>query len=278
MKCVQPDDGSLLTQYMLNLLNDEDRGRFEEHVMSCESCWQELSEADPKLCTIGVHRKQLLETLHQEGISFEGLREELLAPEKRTGILQEFLDDLTSAIGWLLHGKRWVPVAGMVVVALLLTLLPTNQRSGNPYLSMLSFEKYPYLESPTRTGMTASSTNPLFSKGIKAYNDGDYKKAAAILAQVTSETPNEWPGWFFLGVSYYLDQQAKPAIAALLVADSLNDYAMELEIKWYLSQAYLLDNDPDNALPYLRWLEDKPGEFSSKAKSLIKEIDEVEVK
>jgi tetratricopeptide (TPR) repeat protein len=278
MKCVRPNDGSLITQYILNLLDEADRCRFEEHLMSCEPCRLNLLEANPELTAFGTHKKELVETLHQEGITFERLKEELSAVKKKTGILRELLDDVTQSIGWLVHGKRLIPVAGVLVVALLLVFWTTTRQPSNPYLPLLSFEKYPYQESRTRAGLPTPSTSPLFSEGLQAYNEGDYKKAAEILTEATKESPNEWSAWYFLGVSYYLDGQARPAITALLVADSLNKYAMEIEVKWYLAQAYLLDNDPDSALPILQWLEEKPSDYSSRATDLIKQIQEVDAK
>jgi Flp pilus assembly protein TadD len=111
---------------------------------------------------------------------------------------------------------------------------------------------------------------------MKAYNENDYKNAARILSNATQESPNDWSLWFFLGVSYYLDKQAKPSINALLQADDLNKYALEIEIKWYLAQAYLLNNDPQSALPYLLWLKEKPGDYSSKADALLEAIQDID--
>ena len=278
MKCQYPSDGSLLTQYALNLLNDEDQCRFEEHLMNCESCRLELQKTDPILTSAGAHRNQLVTMLHREGISYDRLKRELIAARNRTRTLKEFFDGIAKPISWLFFGKRWIPVAGAVAVVLLLVFLPMIWQSGNPYLSMLTFESMPYKEYHTRGGVTTFPTSPLFSMGMQAYNEGDYKSAAAILLEATEESPDDWPGWFFLGVSYYLDGQAQPAIDALLRADSLNKYAMEIEVKWYLAQAYLLNNDPDKAMPYLQWLAEKPGDYSSKAKDLINRIREVNSK
>jgi tetratricopeptide (TPR) repeat protein len=278
MKCIYPHDGALLTQYTLNLLNDEDQYRFEEHVMNCDFCRLELQKTDPRLMTAGFHREQLVETLHSEGISFDGLKRELKIAADRSGALRELIDHIVQWMSWLFFGKRWIPIAGTIAIVILLVLLPMVRQSGNPYLSMLTFEKVPYQEYHTRAGITPSPMSPLFSMGMQAYNEGNYKDAAAILSEATVESPANWSGWFFLGVSYFMDGQAKPAIDALLKADSLNRYAMEIEVKWYLAQAYLLNNDPDGALPYLQWLAEKPGEYSSKAKDLINKIHAIETK
>ena len=77
MDCANPNDGSLLLQYTLNLLDEEDRYRFEVHMMSCEFCRLELSKGDPETAFIGARKEHIVEALHEEGISFEGLKEEL---------------------------------------------------------------------------------------------------------------------------------------------------------------------------------------------------------
>lgn len=278
MKCINPNDGSLLTQYLLNLLNDEDRCRFEEHMMSCESCRLDLSKADPEIAAIGAYKDRIVEALHAEGISFEGLREELISTKRKKRRFQEFLGVLSVRIAWLLRTKRIAIATGVVAIAVFIVLLPKGPEENNPYLPMLSFEKFAYQESSTRAGAPAVAMNPLFSKGLKAYNENDYKNAAKTLMEATQESPHEWSVWFFLGLSYYLDKKAKPAIAALLEADSLNQYSLEIEIKWYLAQACLLDNAPNRALPYLLWLQGKPGDYSSKAEILVKAIQEVSAK
>lgn len=277
MKCINSNDGSLLTQYMLYLLNEEDQRRFEDHLMNCESCHLALLNAAPELVAIGTNKKHVLEALQAEGISFEGLREELMSIKKK-GRFQESLGVLSIRIAGLLRTKRIAIATGLFAVAVLIVLLFKGPAVNNSYLPRLSFEKFAYQESSTRAVAPTIASNPLFSKGMKAYSENDYKNAIMILKAATVESPKEWSAWFFLGASYYLDRQAKPAIAALLEADNLNRYSLEIEIKWYLAQAYLLDNAPNKALPYLQWLEEKPGEYSPKAKELVKSIQEVNAK
>lgn len=272
MECNHPNDGSLLTQYMLNLLNEEDRCRFEEHLMNCESCRLALLKANPELAAIGAHKERIVQALHKEGISFESLRKELMSSERKKGILQEFLTSVSVPKNWLLQNKRVAFVMGTAVIVLLTALLLKGPVQDNPYIPLLSFDKFVYQELTTRDQASATSVDPLFLEGMKLYNDNDYKNAAKIFKNATLESPHKWSSWFFLGVSYYLDKQAEPAITALLEADNLNQYSLEIEIKWYLAQSHLLNNDPDSALPYLLWLQEKPGDYSSKTDILIKAI------
>jgi len=277
MKCTNSSAGALLTQYALNLLNEEDRCRFEEHVMSCESCRQELLEFDPMLGAIGARREQVVNALHEQGISFESLKAELLSTKKR-GMPRNVSRPLSGTMASLFRFRILVPAAALAVIALLILSFPNGSERVNPYLPILSFDKFAYQEMPSRAMSAAPSTDSLFSKAMAAYNANDYKSAEQLLLNATQESPNEWSIWFFLGVTYYLDKQAAPAIAALLQADSLNRYALEIETKWYLAQAYLLNNDPEKALPYFLWIQEKPGEYASRAEALATAIREEHAK
>ena len=274
MDCANPNDGSLLLQYTLNLLDEEDRYRFEVHMMSCEFCRLELSKGDPETAFIGARKEHIVEALHEEGISFEGLKEELIAVKRKKSVFQDFLRDISEKIAWLSRPRVLVP-AGVIAGVLLMVLLLKHSEPDNAYLSMLSFDKFPCQELSTRAPAPTFSISPLFTAGMKAYTENDYGNATKILKEATQESPDKWDYWFYLGMSYYLDKQAEPAIAALLKADKLNQYALEVEIKWFLAQSYLLNKDSNSALVLLRWLEDKPGEYSSRANNLVKAIQEV---
>ena len=274
MKCTYPTEGSLLIQYILNLLDEDDRRRFEDHVMTCEACRAELAQADPGMTAIGASRAYIVEALHGEGISFERLKRELLSAKRKKGILQEFFSDLSALVVAIFRNKKLVSAAGIVAVVLITALLLKGPKQDNAYLTLLSFDKFVYQELPTRSRMPESSANRLFAEGMKAYNDNDFENAIESLMGATQEAPNEWSYWFFLGVSYYLNRQAEPAITALLEADVLNQYALEIEVKWYLGQAYLLNNDPGSAIPYLQWLDERPGGHSAKVKALMNAIQE----
>jgi hypothetical protein len=259
---------------MLNLLNETDRHRFEVHMMNCEFCRLELSKADSKIALIGDLRQEIVDSLREQGITFEGLKKELVATKKKQKFLQKFFGERLDKINLFLRPRVLLPV-GLIAIVLLTMIVFRQIGSGNVYLSMLSFEKFPYQELSTRTQTTTPSMSPLFLKGIKFYNEDDFKSAAKILKEATQESPERWEYWFYLGVSNFLNKQPKPAIMALSVADKLNRCALEIEIKWYLAQAHLLNEDSENALVYLHWLENKPSKYSSNAKKLIDAIQNI---
>ena len=47
MKCSDPKTEELTGSYELGLLSEEKRARFEEHLLSCSACFDELYEAAP---------------------------------------------------------------------------------------------------------------------------------------------------------------------------------------------------------------------------------------
>ena len=47
MACTDPELGKLIGSYELNLLSDEERKRFEDHVVTCDECVKELYRMAP---------------------------------------------------------------------------------------------------------------------------------------------------------------------------------------------------------------------------------------
>lgn len=47
MACTDPELGKLIGSYELNLLSDEERKRFEDHVVACDECVKELYRMAP---------------------------------------------------------------------------------------------------------------------------------------------------------------------------------------------------------------------------------------
>ena len=47
MACNDPELGKLIGSYELNLLTDEERKRFEDHVVTCDDCLKDLYRMAP---------------------------------------------------------------------------------------------------------------------------------------------------------------------------------------------------------------------------------------
>ena len=106
------------------------------------------------------------------------------------------------------------------------------------------------------------------------YNRGEYRRAAAILEKIVARQPDRWVSWLYLGISYYMERQPKPALKALTRADGLSKYALKSEIRWYLMQSYLLDRNPTAADSLRRQLSAMNSAYAVKADSLWSRISD----
>ncbi|TKJ39759.1 hypothetical protein CEE37_10805 [candidate division LCP-89 bacterium B3_LCP] len=86
--------------------------------------------------------------------------------------------------------------------------------------------------------------------------------------------PQEGKWWLYLGVSYYVDRQAHSAVKSLSEAEKLTVNTLNDRAKWYLAQAYLLSEDPHNAIPLLEELKNSDSEYLKKADELLTMVKE----
>lgn len=69
--CIDRRVGSLLLPYGLHTLSDAELSRFEEHLLRCPACHNELWAAAPFLHILYLQRIMLVEHFHATGRSFE---------------------------------------------------------------------------------------------------------------------------------------------------------------------------------------------------------------
>ena len=90
--------------------------------------------------------------------------------------------------------------------------------------------------------------------------------------------PDEGTWWFYLGICHYLDRNPRPAIEALMTAESLTKFALKARSRWYLAQSYLLAQDSKNAKPILESLVNEERHYSEEAAELLSKINAVDAK
>lgn len=76
--CIDRRVGCLLLPYGLHTLSDRDLNRFEEHLLRCHACHDELWAAAPFLHTLYLQRLMLVEHFRATGRSFEECMSRLL--------------------------------------------------------------------------------------------------------------------------------------------------------------------------------------------------------
>jgi len=263
--------GELITQYEMGQLSDEERDRFEEHLMDCDFCRRELEEMLPTISAMRRHKAEIVQGLHDEGISFESLKERLLAlprPSRAKKTSPKYTWDKI-VLGFKTFGRPRIFVPAAVVVTALLLFVTLLRHPENPYLTYLSFEKLPYRPQTLR-GEMATEAERLFHEGMNDYLRGNYKGAIGSLRDAVTEAPDNGSWWLYLGVCYYLDHKGKRAIESLTRADALTQHSLKVRTRWYLAEAHLLQGDADKAIPLLEWISAQKMGYAAQADSLSK--------
>jgi hypothetical protein len=278
--CTNEELGRLMTRYEAGQLSDEERDRFEEHLLDCDFCFQELKQMAPFMSAIQRHRVALIDSLHRDGISFESLKEDLLASHHTKRIpYRKRWESIAQIFENLLRPRVWGPAIGVVAVVVLFLLI--TPFSGNPYLDHLSVEKLSFnelhgYEATHLRGGNVSEADSLFLLGMDDYLANNYKGAIGKIEDALEIAPDKGNWWLYLGVCYYLDHKANPAIEALTMADSLTQFYNKERARWYLAQAYLLKKDSQKAVPLLEWIVAQNRIYAEKADTLLKAVQSID--
>ena len=78
-QCIDEKLGSLITLYELNQLSEKERLRFEEHLLECDFCYQELKGMNPIVFAIRENGAVILKELQGEGLGFDSQKQEWLS-------------------------------------------------------------------------------------------------------------------------------------------------------------------------------------------------------
>ncbi len=106
--------------------------------------------------------------------------------------------------------------------------------------------------------------------GMIAYDAGRYAEAARSLAAYTALRPDP-TAKVYLGVSYLLAGKSEQAIAPLTEATTSPEPPVQEAAFWYLTLAYLAENQPDEARNTLRNIP-IDGLFGEKARALGEQL------
>ncbi len=117
----------------------------------------------------------------------------------------------------------------------------------------------------------AKSPNKLEKEWHQAYRDGQYDRVVELLGPQVER--GEEASFYFGSTLLYLEypRRAIPPLEKVLQTGNPEGY--EENARWYLAIAYLLDNDPDSAVPLLREIVEKNRHYKQKAAmKLLKEL------
>ena len=277
--CINPDLGHLIAHYELGQLSESERDAFEEHLLRCEFCAQEVELMRDVSEALLANRERIRQGLAEDGITFEVLKKKLTAAKtpEHPHVFRRFWEALNMSkhteqtrIFWRAAGVA-VGIA-LVAVVIYVAVSNTGTRGTTPYMPMLSFKVLPYEGTLTLRGAEKIEGQELFEQGMEAYLQADYKKAIKLLRQATAKSADQPTWWLYLGVCHYLLRDAKPAIKTLSRADELAQGPVRIRSRWFLAQAYLLNGDRDSAEPLLEWIVTQKKDHQDDATNLLTKL------
>jgi len=236
----------LLAAYELGLLEDDECRGFENHLIDCAECAEELFAMAPAAAAMtakpGAFARKAADNLQAESF-FARLNRFLFSGPARA----------------------LVPVAAVAVLAMLIFM----PQAPDPKFGNLATTEAPtFFPIQVRAGGD-NQWLPLWESGMQHYQDGNYEDAAHDLNQAVNLLAlNPDPdsehytvldnAQVYLGVSHLLSDQEEKAVATLKVAAQSQMKPVQQKALWYLAQAYLVGEQPEDALAVLEQLQNSP--------------------
>jgi tetratricopeptide (TPR) repeat protein len=279
--CINPTLGKLIFHFEMGQLEDASRDRFEEHLLKCDFCREEVEQMYTVTNAMLANRAVIRAGLEKDGLTFEALKKQLAKDARRQQA------DVNQKWRWLVNLIRtlkeqrilWPALGTTGVVALAAVVyflvVPTEMQTSSSYVPYLRFQVLPYEGSLTLRGETVLEGKEQFDKGMEAYLRADYKQAAKYLKIAVDKSPKQADWWLYLGVCHFLRRDAKPAIKALDRADELAQGSIRIRTRWFLAQAYLLQGDRDKAEPLLEWVVTQKKDYADEASDLLLHLRDV---
>ncbi|MCX6601837.1 MAG: hypothetical protein NT025_09815 [bacterium] len=282
--CKNPEIGKLIAHYEAGQLDDADRNRFEEHLLECDFCVEEVERMYPVATALLANRDRIREGLAQDGITFDALKERLAHAargQQRRGVLAPIREQVLGLrealrrppVLWTALGTAAAMI--LLVVTFQFVVRPNESPSDSRCVPFLSFQALPYEGSLTLRGEGAVAGKEDFDKGMEAYLQADYRRATKYLRQAVNQSSGQAEWWLYLGVCSYLQRDAKQAMKALGRADELAQGRVKLRARWFLAQTYLLNGDRDRAEPLLEWIVAQKRDYYQDATDLLNRLREL---
>ena len=106
--------------------------------------------------------------------------------------------------------------------------------------------------------------------GLLLYENGNYEEAYHIFQNYLQDNYNNQTIKFFAAISALETDRTEEAIAALIEIIESDDALFEVKAKWYLSLAYIKEDEVENASKYLKELAATPNDYQDKAEDLLR--------
>ncbi|HTF20397.1 MAG TPA: tetratricopeptide repeat protein [Chryseolinea sp.] len=240
-------DIELIEKYFDEGLSEFDAASFERRI-----------NTDDSFRTLVEQEKYII-----GAIRIQGLKDELEQLKR----MEATLKDPHTAIRQS-SNRRWYALAAAVVALIIVARFALMPGVTTEDLYEDHFRPYPNVFEPTLRGQSLANDR---TDAFKAYEKGDYKQAAALFRTVLQRQKD--PGVLLLlgNCNLMLGNTAEAIVNFSKLAGESSELSMQA--KWFLSLAYLKDDDKTRALPLLKELAATDASYADKAKEILKELE-----
>ncbi|HEY3296110.1 MAG TPA: zf-HC2 domain-containing protein [bacterium] len=253
--CTDLSLGSLLLPYALGTLDEPSAQRFEDHVLTCTACRDELTQAAKSLQTLSANRMTIVQRL-QENIVKQ------TAPSRRP-----------SRVTWLLAAA--LGLAAIVAILLLVNPLSDHKAPDKPqvaqqqpppadtaaqqpatdpeaarWAAVATTAKLPFAISTPRGD--GDPKEERFQQAMQPYVAGDMPAAETQLQRLSKEMPDKPEVWLYLASSAYLNNHLDLAAAAVRQGLSMDPRSTrKAEFRWLRANLELKKGNASQAQAWL---------------------------
>lgn len=257
MTCTHPETGNLLTLYEFDELSESDKLKFEEHLLTCDDCFQNMYSLSPAVARLHEEPKKFLSELKKK-------------EPVRVTWKHNIVDAARNLVEMPLPFRVAIPSVLVTAIVLLLFLLPTRQLSD-----LARIEPLPYRPLSIKSGAGVDEAKRIFDEGMNYYVQKEYQEAISKLTEALQKHPGSSTFHFYLGLCYLLTEQVNPAIQHLQKSLELSDASNPELACWYLGNAWLLKEKSSDALESFEKVVAFKGDYEWEARDIIEEIHEL---
>ena len=242
MNCAEVDKSEWIEQYLTGALKETDRGRLEEHLLTCETCQEQLEELLLLRTSLGEERWEVAE------------------------------EPRGSRLHW--HWS-WAAAAAAILV-LAVTLWPRladHPGQGEIEIARLSAVEAPPYE-PRTLRSVAGEGELQFREAMMAYQKGSYAEAIPGLEAAVEIDPDLAKAHFYLGACYLLEDRPDRAIDSLSRVAETDDPMYREWAHFYRAKAYLRGGDIEPARKDLSDVISMEGELQSQAQEVLEQLSD----
>jgi tetratricopeptide (TPR) repeat protein len=229
-----------IEQYVTGSLRGADRDRFEEHLLTCEACQEQLEE-------LALLRTSLAD-------------ERWAVAEESRGRRLEWHWSWAAAAAALLLG-----------LGLMLWLAPWAGSPSNEALVAASMVEAPPFE-PKNLRSVTGDAEIRFQEAMQQYLEGSYGRAIPGLEAAVELDPSLDKARFYLGTCYLLEDEPKKAIDNLSRIAELESSPYREWAHFYRAKAHLRLGDLDSALSDLSEVISVGGDLRTQAEEVLEQI------